>query len=44
MDETPYVPGISMLFMALPIKLQAHLLELADDEKLPDPSLFDDFK
>lgn len=40
LDGVDYVPGVAMLFKALPIKLQAHILEVNHDDKLPDPDVF----
>ena len=40
LDDLDYIPGIGMLFKALPIKLQAHMLGFKDDKALPDPEIF----
>jgi len=38
LDTVDYIPGIAMIFRALPVELQAHFFEIADGQ-LPNPDI-----
>jgi hypothetical protein len=44
LDNLEYVPGAKMLFNALPAVLQAHLIDIVENEKLPDSAIIRSIK
>ena len=43
-DSVDYQPGIARLYKCIPVKLQAHMYDIAEGTELPDSSMFMEFK
>lgn len=43
-DNVDYQPGIARLYKCIPVKLQAHMYDIAEGTELPDSSMFMEFK